>query len=240
MSKVDNYTKFAEAVAADNSHGYDQIKRMGNPDYDCSGLVITAVTNAGIDVKSAGATYTGNMLSAFKKAGFKDITKNITLSSGKGLIRGDILLSVGHHTAIYVGDGKLVHASINEKGGITGGKSGDQTGKEICVRTYYNHPWSNVLRYTEAGSSTTNSTTTTSYTPTFKVGDKVTFKGCLHYTTSSSNAIAKGCKSGLAQITAIKVGAAHPYHLKALPRNKHQRMTAFYYFHSKKNDLRLG
>lgn len=63
------------------------------------------------------------------------------------LKRGDILLNEKHHTAIYVGGGNIVHASLNEKGGIYGGQSGDQTGKEICVRSYYDRPWDLVLRY---------------------------------------------------------------------------------------------
>lgn len=65
----------------------------------------------------------------------------------KNLKRGDILLNEKHHTAIYVGDDNIVHASLNEKGGIYGGQSGDQTGKEICVRSYYDRPWDLVLRY---------------------------------------------------------------------------------------------
>jgi LysM repeat protein len=65
----------------------------------------------------------------------------------KNLKRGDILLNEKHHTAIYVGDGNIVHASLNEKGGIYGGQTGDQTGKEICVRSYYDRPWDLVLRY---------------------------------------------------------------------------------------------
>lgn len=65
----------------------------------------------------------------------------------KNLKRGDILLNEKHHTAIYVGGGNIVHASLNEKGGIYGGQSGDQTGKEICVRSYYDRPWDLVLRY---------------------------------------------------------------------------------------------
>lgn len=65
----------------------------------------------------------------------------------KNLKRGDILLNEKHHTAIYVGDGNIVHASLNEKGGIYGGQSGDQTGKEICIRSYYDRPWDLVLRY---------------------------------------------------------------------------------------------
>ena len=62
------------------------------------------------------------------------------------LKRGDILLNEKHHTAIYVGGGNIVHASLNEKGGIYGGKPGDQA-NEICVRSYYDRPWDLVLRY---------------------------------------------------------------------------------------------
>lgn len=40
----------------------------------------------------------------------------------------------------------LVHASIDENGRIAGGKSGDQTKKEVCKRTFYIHPWNKVLR----------------------------------------------------------------------------------------------
>lgn len=50
----------------------------------------------------------------------------------------------------------------------------------------------------------------------FKVGDKVMFTGSLHYTSSTKSAIARGCKAGLAKITAISEGKAHPYHLKAV------------------------
>ena len=148
MGKIEQFVTFALNIAKDDSHGYDQIHRWGD-DYDCSSLVITAVENAGIKVVEAGASYTGNMLSTFKKCGFKDVTKKVTLPSGKGLERGDILLNVKKHTAFYVGDGQLVHASLNEKGTISGGKKGDQTGKEICVRSYYNRPWDYVLRYEE-------------------------------------------------------------------------------------------
>lgn len=34
---------------------------------------------------------------------------------------------------------KIGHASINEKGTITGGTAGDQTGKEVCSRGWYLH-----------------------------------------------------------------------------------------------------
>lgn len=38
------------------------------------------------------------------------------------------------------------HASIDENGKAKGGTAGDQTGKEVCTRTWYSKPWSLVLR----------------------------------------------------------------------------------------------
>lgn len=115
--------------------------------FDCSAAVIQACENAGIPVKSKGATYTGNMLAVFKKCGFVDVTSKVNRSTGAGLLRGDVLLNTSHHTAMYCGNGKEVEASINEKGTATGGKPGDQTGKEFLIRSYRNYPWTNVLRY---------------------------------------------------------------------------------------------
>lgn len=45
---------------------------------------------------------------------------------------------------------KLVHASIAETGGAGQdgkAKAGDQTGKEVCVRSWYSKPWNIMLRY---------------------------------------------------------------------------------------------
>lgn len=41
---------------------------------------------------------------------------------------------------------KIGHASINEKNTISGGKAGDNNTKEVCFRSWYNKPWSYVLR----------------------------------------------------------------------------------------------
>lgn len=158
MSKIEKAVQQMEAWANDNSHGYDQIYRWGEKgDFDCSAAVIQACENAGIPVKSNGATYTGNMLSVFKKCGFKDVTSSVNLSTGSGLKRGDVLLNTSHHTAMYCGNGKEVEASINEKGTATGGKPGDQTGKEFLIRSYRNYPWTNVLRYQDGTSGSGSS-----------------------------------------------------------------------------------
>ncbi len=143
MSVIESAVSWAEGVAADNSHGYDQAKRWG-PDYDCSSLVISAYRQAGLALS---CTYTGNMKADLLVHGFEDVTGDVGLSTGGGLRRGDVLLNIVHHTALYAGDGKLVQAGINEKGAVSGGQSGDQTGGEIAVRPYYNFPWDCVLRY---------------------------------------------------------------------------------------------
>lgn len=148
MSKIENAVIWAIAIANDDSHGYDQINRWG-PDYDCSSLVISAFDQAGVNVKENGATYTGNMYSSFLKSGFADVTKSVNLANGQGLQRGDVLLNFAHHTEIYIGNNQTVSASINEKGTTKGGKSGDQTGKEIRIREYRNYPWNYVLRFNE-------------------------------------------------------------------------------------------
>ncbi len=151
MGKVETAIKWMEDTAKDNSHGYDQTYRWGEKgDYDCSAAVITAWDKAGLPVKKNGATYTGNLRKAFLASGFKDVTSQVTRSTGKGLKRGDVLLKEGKHVAMYCGNGFEVEASINEKGTARGGKPGDQTGKEFLIRAYRNYPWSHVLRYTES------------------------------------------------------------------------------------------
>ena len=154
MGKIEKATQWMIVLANNPKHGYDQDNRWG-PDYDCSSAVISAWQAAGVPVKSKGASYTGNMKSVFISCGFKDVRSSINLSNGSGLKRGDVLLNTVTHTAMYIGNGQIVHASINENGTTTGGKTGDQTGKEICIRSYYNKNWDCVLRYMNDDSSVT-------------------------------------------------------------------------------------
>lgn len=154
MGIVESATRWMEIKAADPNCGYDQIYRWGERgDYDCSAAVITAYQQAGVPVKSYGATYTGNMYNVFVRCGFVDVTSKVNLATGAGLIRGDVLLNAYAHTAIYCGNGLEVEASINEFGGIEGGRPGDQTGAEFAVRGYRNYPWTHVLRYPESGAT---------------------------------------------------------------------------------------
>lgn len=131
---------WAVATAADDTHGYSQQTRNGNPNYDCSSFVIAAYDNAGIPVKEAGASYTGNMKNAFIKCGFEWIPGTPKMED---LLPGDVLLSERDHTEMYIGDGKNVGAHGN-----LDGVNGDSSGKELSVSDYPKRQWDGVLRYT--------------------------------------------------------------------------------------------
>ena len=45
---------------------------------------------------------------------------------------------------------KIGHASIDENGHARGGTAGDQTGREVCTRDWYNKPWIAVIRPNDA------------------------------------------------------------------------------------------
>lgn len=145
--------EYGVKIANDDSHGYDQINRW-LPDVDCSSFVTLCYEHAGIQVKSkGGATYTGNLKEGFTKCGFTAIKCKPVMP---GLKRGDVLFynyvkngKTHGHAVLYLGGGQIVQASINEKGTATGGKTGDQTGKEVSVGKYYNpsYGWDYILRY---------------------------------------------------------------------------------------------
>lgn len=130
------------------SLGYDQSNRLDFRDggeTDCSALVLHALKEAGFDVGNA--TYTGNMRSNLTARGWKVVAVNGNPQPG------DILLNDVHHVAAYIGGGKLAQASIDENGRATGGKGGDQSGRETNISNYYNYPWDCYLRWTGTNDS---------------------------------------------------------------------------------------
>ena len=154
--KVESAVNWMINIANDDTHGYDQDNRWG-PDYDCSSFVITGYEQAGIPLKTNGATYTGDMKNVCLSTGFTLVDWG---NDSSKLLRGDILLNEVHHTCVYIGNGKIVQASINELGTARGGQTGDQTGKEIYIRDYYVYSsgWDCVLRYGNGSSFPTDPT----------------------------------------------------------------------------------
>ena len=163
---IEKAVSWAEGIAADQSHGYSQADRWG-PNYDCSSLVINSYRKAGLPIDINQVYYTGNM-QLLKNYGFVDVTKSVNLDTGSGLKRGDILYyhisGTNGHTAMYSGNGKIVHARGQSYGSPA---SGDQ-GTEIAVTNYSRSKWQHVLRY-GGGSSSSASSSSSSKTSAIQV-----------------------------------------------------------------------
>ncbi|MDD5921734.1 MAG: SH3 domain-containing protein, partial [Eubacteriales bacterium] len=153
---------WAKKTAADDSHGYslDAVKRWGNPDYDCSTFVTSAYRSAGVPLVFSGDSSTMScsvMRKIYEANGFEWVSAEdlgITKKNPEPdtLKAGDILLDEDQHTAMYIGNGKMVAA--RQDFGYS--ESGDQNGKEIEVSKYHAEytsgdihvKWNGVLRYT--------------------------------------------------------------------------------------------
>lgn len=156
----DQIASWAEKIAADDSHGYSQKNRNGDPDYDCSSLVYYAVTKgAGIQLSINYPFSTSNEKDILQAAGF---TGNAWDGKDTSVLqRGDIVWEDGH-TEIYSGNGKFTGAHMNEKNG-TGrppdpeSTPGDQTGHEISTENVIPEGMTYYLR--SPGKSTSDSGT---------------------------------------------------------------------------------
>lgn len=146
---IEKAVQWAEKTAADDSHGYSQANRWGNPDYDCASFVISAYRSVGF--KLTNAVHCGNMKQAFIDEGFEWIPKSkIDLSTSKYLKRGDILLNTKSHTEIYIGNNMQVGAHEGTIDDYDLNDPGDSTGYEVCPVTYRNSSnWEGILRYPE-------------------------------------------------------------------------------------------
>lgn len=142
MPDIMKAVQFMIDTANDSTHGYDQANRNG-PDYDCSSLVATALNVGGFNVSPY--SWTGNLETQLRACGFVDCKAP--------WMPGDIHLNTQHHVCMSISTTQIAQASINEKGTVTGGKTGDQTGKEIWIRGYYEYSygWNAHLRYTGQG-----------------------------------------------------------------------------------------
>lgn len=142
MIDIEAGVKWAEDIAADDSHGYSQPNRMSGIDYDCSSLVGKAVNKMGFtDYPSDWYPSTREMAGYLEGIGWK------WHSGVNGVRRGDILWKVGH-TALAVSETKQVEACIAENGTIHGAY-GDQTGNEIRVSDISIYSWVGYWFYPE-------------------------------------------------------------------------------------------
>ena len=154
----------AEHFARHDAHGYSQPNRgtggtervtlsdgstvtVTDSDVDCSEMVRQCV-NAAISGSHASPIvylWTGNEDEELRAQGFVRMAYSPT-----AVRRGDVLWVKGH-TGVALGNGRQADAHGDESGGITGPRSGDQTGHEVEVREL--RSWSYIYRHTDAGTA---------------------------------------------------------------------------------------
>ena len=125
----------SEKAAKNDNIGYDQGQRVSywdelvkakyNPaaiktkcEADCSSGVMANVKAAGYlldnaKLKAVSITSTHYMREMLRKAGFEILTGSKYLASDKYLLRGDILLNDGHHTATNLTNGQKASAAAS-------------------------------------------------------------------------------------------------------------------------------
>lgn len=131
--------------------GYRPSKITTACEADCSAGVIANTKAVGYllgiaALKNIGASYTGNMRTAYKNAGFQVLTDSKYLTSGDYLLPGDILLNDGAHTATNLGIGSKSGSSstststatttTSSKLNTTAKWTGQVTADELNVRTW--------------------------------------------------------------------------------------------------------
>lgn len=208
MTIPEKAVQWAIQTANNQSHGYSQADRWG-PDYDCSSFVITAYEQAGVPVREAGASYTGNMRSAFLKCGFVDVTQQCGISTGYGMQPGDVLLNYAAHTCIYVGNGKVANCRTDEGNP----QHGDQSGNEIRVQSYWDgspNRWNAILRYKVQTSGTTTAKDEDTATVTLPVTENHDWKPPMLKRSDSYYEVVKLAQS-LLNVHAFDSGKADGY-----------------------------
>lgn len=138
---------YAEALASKceemcaRNIGYDQSNRWGADECDCSSLVYRCIYAIDPDTKlnRSDPRYTGTLRRDLRAIGFTEVPK-------PSHRRGDVLLNESHHVLVDLGGGRVGGARVDESGRASGGRGGDQTGREVCVHDYYDYPWDVVLR----------------------------------------------------------------------------------------------
>ena len=138
---VEAAVQWAINICNDDSHGYSQANRTGNPDYDCSSLVYYSLLNNGWTQDQLGsyAFTTYSMDSQLPGCGWTKYPYNNDVNS---LQRGDIMWRSGH-TEWYIGGGQTAGAH-SSRGNP---QAGDQTGTEISV-VNISGGWTHYFRFT--------------------------------------------------------------------------------------------
>lgn len=143
MVTIESAVNKVIAYANDNSHGYKLgLGHGSNPSYasgcDCSGLVRLYAAY----LKDVKPSEIPDFSTATQKAVLAENGFTVRTFSKNSLVRGDVLLSTSKgHTVIWLGNNLIVGAE-----GDWDGCTGDGSGNEICVKSYYAYDYNYVLR----------------------------------------------------------------------------------------------
>jgi len=126
--------------------GYDQDNRWDikpGGECDCSSSSGWIAKQGGFPVDLSGTFYTGNFAAKLKAAGFSVLP--FKMSKVKA---GDFLLTPGHHVVFVRDAERWFSAEFDEHGKASGGKAGNQNGREVRYRAPYVRPggWTYIVR----------------------------------------------------------------------------------------------
>lgn len=161
---AEKMASFMEGIALDDSHGYSQPRRMGDPDFDCSSAVFSSGQAAGLPLSGYPFT-TWNEGPALQRVGFQHFTWSGNYRDAKArLKRGDVVVNPQQHTEIYVGGGLFAGARHAYPSGVDDGHPGDQ-GKgdkqEIIISGYLSPGLTDVYRHDPSSHVTSSGDVTT-------------------------------------------------------------------------------
>ena len=164
LSIPERIAQVAEHFARHDAHGYSQPNRgtggtervtlsdgstvtVTDSDVDCSEMVRQCVNAALSGNYRSPIVYmfTGNEDEELRAQGF------VRMAYDPARVRRGDVLWVSGHTGIALGDGLQADAHGDEAGGITGPRSGDQTGREVEVRDL--RSWTYIYRHADAGTA---------------------------------------------------------------------------------------
>ena len=100
---------------------------------DCSSSTAVIVILGGYPLTLSRDLNTRNLGPALIEAGFRELPYDPAAE----LLEGDIVNAPAHHVVYSFGGGYVLSAEGNELGTASGGQPGDQTGREVRIRTAY-------------------------------------------------------------------------------------------------------
>ena len=100
---------------------------------DCSSSTVVIVILGGYPLTFSPDLNTRNLGPALIAAGLRELPYD----PAEQLLEGDIVNAPAHHVVYSFGGGYVLSAEYNELGTASGGQPGDQTGREVRIRTAY-------------------------------------------------------------------------------------------------------